>query len=154
MVTLASISAMVIIAFLGWTLFQRVSVDGVERLNNRRRASSRLVSRGEFVDGGRRQAVALALTRSTFIYENADIQSSLDLRWVREIEYDSDLATGLSAGDGTVLRMRAQSRTFEFILPPAMVAQWQNIFPPRQAFKPVAVRYGRAVEVTAPKGEI
>jgi hypothetical protein len=36
---------------------------------------------------------------------------------VREVEYDTELATGLAIADGRVLRLRSHSQTFEFVLP-------------------------------------
>ena len=76
--------------------------------------------------------VALALTGSTFFYENADMQASLDLQWVGEIEYDTNLATGLAITGGKVLRLRCYSKTFEFVLPNDAVARWHMMLPPRR----------------------
>src|SRR5439155_19812244 len=89
-----SIVSVVAVAFLGWNLYRRFGADQIAELNERRRGTSRIVSRGELVDGNRHLAVALAVTQSTFFYENSDMQGSLDLQWVREIEYDTRLATG------------------------------------------------------------
>jgi hypothetical protein len=95
-----------------------------------------MVSRGEFVDGNRHLAVALAVTDSTFFYENSDMQASLDLQWVREIEYDTELATGSAVAGGKVLRLRCYSQTFEFVLPDDLVARWHMMMPPRRAAEP------------------
>jgi hypothetical protein len=133
--TLVSFAALVIVLFLGWNLYRRFGADRISSLNDRRRASSRLVSRGEYVDGSRRLAVALAVTPSTFFYENADMQASVDLHWVQEIEYDTELATGLAAPGGTVLRLRAHSQTFEFVLPEDVVGSWKTMLPARQSSK-------------------
>jgi hypothetical protein len=106
----------------------------------RRRTTSRLVSRGEFVDGNRHLAVALAVTQSTFFYENSEMQASLDLEWVREIEYDTELATGGAVAHGNVLRLRSNSQTFEFVLPEDAVAAWRTTLPPRGAIvRPASV---------------
>jgi hypothetical protein len=131
-----TIAAVVVVAFLGWNLYRRLGVDRIAALNERRRASSRMVSPGEFVDGNRHLAVALAVTPSTFFYENADMQASLDLQWVREIEYDTELATGLAVSSGKVLRMRSGSQTFEFVLPNDVAARWHMMLPPRRAAAP------------------
>ena len=132
MLALISAAAVVAVLFLGWNLYGRFGADRIAQLNDRRRGSSRMVSRGELVDGNRHIAVALAMTPSTFFYENSDMQASLDLQWVREIEYDTELATGGSVAGGKVLRMRSDSQTFEFVLPNDSVARWHMMLPPRR----------------------
>ncbi len=127
-----SIGAAVVVLFLCWNLYRRFGADRIAALSEKRRATSRIVSRGEFFDGNRRIEVALALTKETFYYENADMQASLDLQWVREIEYDTRLATGAAIPDGKVLRLRCYSQTFEFLLPDDVVARWQLMLPPRR----------------------
>jgi hypothetical protein len=126
-----SIVSVIVAGFLGWNLYRRFGTDRIEAFNEKRRATSRLVSRGEFVDGNRHLDVALALTDSTFFYENSDMQASLDLDWVREIEYDTELATGTAPLNGTVLRLRSNSQTFEFVLSNDVVTRWQTMLPPR-----------------------
>ena len=123
----------VAVAFLGWNLYRRFGADRIAELNERRRGSSRMVGRGEFVDGNRHLDVALAVSQSTFFYENADMQASLDLQWVREIEYDTELATGGAVPGGKVLRLRSDSQTFEFVLPNETVARWHMVLPARRA---------------------
>ncbi|MBK5258762.1 MAG: hypothetical protein JJE51_04155 [Thermoanaerobaculia bacterium] len=133
-----SLAAVVVAAFLGWNLYRRFGADRIDAFNEKRRATAKLVSRGEFVDGNRHLEVALAVTQSTFFYENADMQASLDLQWVREIEYDSELATGTAPPAGKVLRLRTNSQAFEFIIPGDMVARWHMMLPPRRAAGPVS----------------
>jgi len=125
--------AIVAVAFLGWNLYQRFGSDRIAELNERRRTTSRITGRGVFVDGNRSIAVAMAVTQSTFIYENARLQASIDLQWVREVEYDTELATGTPVNGGRVLRLRTDSQTFEFILPPGSVARWYLMLPPRRS---------------------
>jgi hypothetical protein len=127
-----SIAAVIVVGFLGWNLLRRFGTDRIEALNEKRRASSRIVSRGEFVDGNRHLDVALSVTSSTFFYENADMEGSLDLQWVREIEYDNELATGTVPPTGKVLRLRSNSQTFEFVLPNDVVSRWHLMLPPRR----------------------
>lgn len=136
MMTYLSIAAVVVVAILGWNLFRRFGVDRIAQFNDKRRATSRMVSPGEFVDGNRHLAVALAVNESTFFYENADMQASLDLQWVREIEYDTELGTGGVAEGGKVLRLRTSSQTFEFVLPNDVVARWHMMLPPRGLMVP------------------
>ena len=127
-----TVLAVVVVALLGWNLYRRFGADRIGELNERRRATSRLVGRGEFVDGNRHLDVALAVTQSTLFYENSDMQASLDLQWVREIEYDTELATGVAVVNGRVLRLRSHSQTFEFVLPHDVVARWHMMLPPRR----------------------
>src|SRR5436309_8198871 len=117
MAALISLAAGVVVALLVWNLYRRFGADRIGEINDRRRSSSRMVGRGEFVDGNRHLAVALAVTQSTFFYENRDMEASLDLQWVREIEYDTELATGSAVAGGKILRLRSDSQTFEFVLP-------------------------------------
>ncbi len=129
----------IVIAFLGWVLWKRLASDRLQVFNDRRRGSSKLVSRGEFVDGSRHLPVALALTDGAFIYENADMEASLERQWIHEIEYDDELATGGAVGDATVLRLRCFSQTFEFVLPSATVPQWKSFLPPHRMSEAAAV---------------
>jgi hypothetical protein len=130
--TLLTVAAVVVVALLGWNLYRRFATDRIAAFNERRRAGSKIVSRGEFVDGNRHLDVALALTQSTLFYENSDMEASIDLEWVREIEYDTELATGLAIANGRVLRLRSQSQMFEFVLPADLVTRWHMLLPPRR----------------------
>ena len=127
-----SLFALIVIGFLGWNLYRRFGADRIGTFTEKRRATSRIVSRGGFVDGARQLEVALALTTSTLFYENADMQASLDLQWVHEIEYDTRLATGLAVAGAKVMRLRCFTRTFEFVLPNDVVARWHMMLPPRR----------------------
>jgi hypothetical protein len=77
MFQLSMIAAFVVIAHLGWNLVTRMAADRIQLFSDRWRSSSRLVSLGEFVDGGRHIPVPLALTQSTFFYENSDRSGAL-----------------------------------------------------------------------------
>jgi len=136
MPTWVLIAAVAVLAVLGWMLYRRLASDRIAKYMEKRRTTSRIVSRGEFVDGNRRLPVALAVTDSTFFYENADMQASLDLQWVREIEYATELVTGTAVAGGKVLRLRCYSETFEFVLPNDVVARWHMMMPPRRAAEP------------------
>lgn len=126
-----SIAAGIIVGALSWNLYRRFATDRIAVFNTRRRASSQLVGRGELVDGNRHLDVALALTPSSFIYENGDMEASLDLERVEAIEYDTELATGLAIEGGKVLRLRCHSNTFEFVLRNDIVERWSTMLPPR-----------------------
>jgi hypothetical protein len=127
-----TVVAVVVVVLLGWNLYRRFATDRIAAFNERRREGSKIVSRGEFVDGNRHLDVALALTGSTLFYENSDMQASIDLEWVREVEYDTELATGLAIENGRVLRLRSQSQMFEFVLPGELVTRWHMLLPPRR----------------------
>ena len=126
------IAAVGLIAVLGWTLYVHVGATRLEAFAARRRPTSRIVSNGEFVDGSRHMKVAMALTSTDLFYENADMEASIDLRWVSEVEYDTCLATGHDVGDGKVLRLRCFSQVFEFILPREAVSRWNVTLPPHR----------------------
>lgn len=130
--TLISIAAVAGVLFLGWNYYRQYGTKRIAGFNEKRRAASRIVGRGEFVDGNRHLDVALALTQSTFFYENVDMEASIDLQWVREIEYDNELATGSVVANGKVLRLRTHSQTFEFVLANDIVPRWHMMLPPRR----------------------
>jgi len=123
------IAAAVVVAVLLWNLSRRIASDRLQVFTDRRRSSSRLVSNGEFVDGNRHVAVVLALTDSSFFYENQDVEASIDLQTVHEVEYADELATGAAIASGKVLRMRCYSQTFEFVLPADVVGKWKLVLP-------------------------
>lgn len=139
MMVWVSVAAVVVTAILVWNLYSRFGTDRIKAINEKRRASSRLVGRAEFIDGNRHLDVAIAVTPTTFFYENADMEASIDLQWVREIEYDSELGTGTTPLHGKVLRLRSHSQTFEFVLPDDVVARWHMMLPPRRAVEPPPV---------------
>jgi hypothetical protein len=127
------IAGIAIVAILGFNLFQRFGSDRIAAFIEKRRKTSRMVGRGEFVDGNRHLEVALALDNDTFFYENGDMQASIDLQWVREIDYDTELATGTMPPAGRVLRLRSNSQAFEFVIPNDDVARWHMMLPPRRS---------------------
>ena len=139
MMTWLSIAAIAVLAFLSWNLYRRFGADRIAALSEKRRPTSRLVSRGQFVDGNRHMEVALALTGSALFYENADMQASIELQWVSEIEYDTQLSTGSAVAGGKVLRLRCYSQLFEFVLPNDEVARWHMNLPPRRPLEPAVV---------------
>jgi hypothetical protein len=131
MLSWLSVVAVVAIAVLCWILYRRAGAFRIAALTDRRRKTSRMVSDGEFVDGSRHLNVVLALTETDLFYENADMEASVDLRWVREVEYDTRLATGHAVEGGKVLRVRCFSQVFEFVLRDDVVARWQQMLPAR-----------------------
>ncbi|HEX7190346.1 MAG TPA: hypothetical protein VF381_02135 [Thermoanaerobaculia bacterium] len=148
MLFLLSVVALGVIGTLGWGIYQRIAASRLDAIANKRRATSRIVSSGEFVDGSRHLKVAIALTSTDLFYENADLKAYIDLRLVQEVEYDSCLATGREAVGGKVLRIRCYSQLFEFILPNEVVPKWHLLLPQR---RPVDLPAATAPEATAPE---
>ena len=132
MFALLSIGGVVIVAMLVWNLRKRFAADGIRRFKDGRRASSRLVSSADFIDGSRRLPVSLALNTVALYYENSDMQASLDLDWIQEVDYANELVTGQDVGHGKVLRLRCFSQVFEFILAADAAQQWQAVLPARR----------------------
>ena len=135
MMALLSIAAGVVVALLAWNLIRRLGSDRIGALMEKRRATSRFVCRGELVDGNRHLDVALAVTQSTLFYENANMQASIDLQWIREIEYDTALATGTAPPAGRVLRLRSNSQMLEFVVAADVMPRWHLMLPPRRPGK-------------------
>lgn len=131
MLTLLALAAVVALGPLAWKLYQSAGAGRIGALNDKRRATSRIVSRAEFADGSRRMEVALALTKTTLFYENRGMRGALDLQWVREIEYCDTLSGGTGVSGREVLMLRTGSQAFEFVLPKDEAARWHLMLPPR-----------------------
>lgn len=123
------VAATAAIGVLLWILSRRLTSDQLQVLNDQRRPASRIVGRGEFIDGSRRLEVALALTSTAFYYESSTVQASLDLEWIEEVDYDTNLATGRSITGGKVMRLRCHRQVFEFVLPENAAAAWETALP-------------------------
>ena len=129
-----TVVGLVVLAALIVLFIRTRSKDLLEDLMNKRRASSKLVSRAEYVEGMERIPVALALTDQMFYYENPDFQALFDLAMIDEIEYDDELATGRHLEHGCrALRLRSHGTTFDFVLAPDVCAKWMAALPPRRA---------------------
>lgn len=105
--------------------------DLVGAMLEKRRASSTLASRAEYVEGVERIPVALSLTADSLYYENPDLEASFELRRLDEIEYSDELTTGIEAHGCRVLRLRSHGAAFEFLLEKAEAAKWQTALPAR-----------------------
>lgn len=114
------------------SLGKRMAADRIGVFSEKRRGTSLIVSRGELVDGNRHLEVALALTDSVFIYENADLEGCLERSMIHEVEYEDELSTGQPVRGGKVLRLRCFSTTFEFVIPGGDARQWQAVLPPHR----------------------
>lgn len=132
MLATVTLVGLVVLVALIWLFLKTRSKDLIEEMIAKRRGSSRLVCRAEFVEGLERLAVALSLANDRIIYENPDLDAYLELRHLEEIEYDDETATGHPV-EGRILRLRSHGHTFEFILDPATARQWEAMLPPRRA---------------------
>ena len=134
MVGTVTVVGLVVLAGLIVLFMRTRTSDLIAELMNKRRASSKLVSRADYVEGLERIPVALALTDDMFYYENSDFNALFELRTIDEVEYDDELATGRSVDHGCrALRLRSHGTTFEFILGPDLCAKWMEALPPRRA---------------------
>jgi len=129
--TVVTIVGLAVLAALIWILMRMRSKDQIEEKMAKRRDSARLVSRADFVEGLERIPVALALTNDSIVYENPDIDASLDLKQIEEVEYDNETSTG-QVLDGNALRLRSHGHTFEFVLDPDSTGKWKAILPARR----------------------
>ena len=103
----------------------------------KRRASAKLVSRADYVEGAEKIPVAIALTNDTFYYENPDLEASFDLNRVDEIEYSDELVTGANHNESTrVLRLRSHGAAFEFLLEQPEAKKWMDALPARSTGQP------------------
>jgi hypothetical protein len=119
------------LAILVWVFLRVRSQDLLGDLMAKRKASSKIVSPAHYMEGIERIPVALALTDNTFYYENPDLEASLDLAQLEEVEYDDETATGHHV-TGKALRLRSHGHCFEFLLDDATAREWQKLLPPHQ----------------------
>jgi hypothetical protein len=129
--TMVTIVGLAVLAVLIWFFIRTRSKDLLEEKMARRRGSSRLVSRADLVEGMQRIPVSLALTNEAIYYENPDLDASLDLSHIEEVEYDNETATG-QVLDGNALRLRSHGHTFEFVLDPDSTGKWREMLPARR----------------------
>lgn len=113
--------------------------DQLDVFLKKRQATSKLVSRADYMEGMERIPVVVALTGDTFYYENPDLEASFELARVDEIEYDDELATGKNMPETCrVLRLRSHGAAFEFLLEKAEAAKWAAALPARRIGEPRA----------------
>lgn len=105
--------------------------DVLGALMDKRRVSSKLVTRADYVEGREQIPVALSITADSLYYENPDMEASFELSRLDEIEYADDLATGRDVHGCRVLRLRSHGAAFEFLLDKADCDKWMAVLPPR-----------------------
>jgi hypothetical protein len=127
-IEILTVLGVVVLAGLVWFFIRTLSHDRLDAIIKKRMATAKLVTPADYVEGGTHIPVALALDEKCLYYENVDLQASLDLDRIEEVEYDDELATG---GDvhGRVLRLRSHGHTFEFILDNPTAARWSAVLP-------------------------
>ena len=102
-------------------------------LVEKRRSSSKLVTRADYVEGAELIPVAVALTNDSLYYENPDLEASFELNRIDEIEYSDELMTGKNhRDDARVLRLRSHGQTFEFLMDKADAQKWEATLTPRR----------------------
>ena len=133
MLSTVTVVGVVVLAVLVWILIRTRSKDMIIELMSKRAASSKIVSRADYVEGLNRIPVALSLTDESLYYENPDLQASFELKNIEEIEYDDELATGRPVERGCrALRLRSHGATFEFVLDPIDCQKWAALLPARR----------------------
>jgi hypothetical protein len=131
--TTITVAGLVIAAALVWFFLRTRSADMIGEMMEKRRASARIVSRADYVEGMEKIPVAIALTDDSFYYENPDLQASFDLNRIDEVEYTDELSTGKEVAHGcSALRLRSHGTVFEFVMPVADCNRWKAILTPRQ----------------------
>jgi hypothetical protein len=101
-------------------------------LMEKRKSTSRVVSRADFVEGNESVPVALSLSSDTLYYENPDLEASFELARIDEVEYDDELTTGKNVNaHQSVLRLRSHGRSFEFVLEKTEQPKWSAVLPPK-----------------------
>lgn len=128
-----------VIALTLWYLRSRQQ-DQFGLLIAKRRATATIVSPAHLIDGSNHIPVALALEKQQISYENSDLDATLDLDQIDEVEYGSDLVNGGTANKGSVLRLRAHGRAIEFLLDTVSAEQWSLRLPPHRMNEAGAVR--------------
>jgi hypothetical protein len=112
--------------------------DRIDKILAKHRSSAKVCSRANLVEGMEMIPVAVALKGDAIYYENADIQASIELPFIEEVEYDDETDTGHTI-PGKVLRIRAHNHVFEFDLNLAAARQWETALPARRIARARAV---------------
>jgi hypothetical protein len=137
--TTITVVGLVVLAGLVWLFMRTRQRDLIADIMAKRKASSKLVVRADYIEGLEKMPVALSLTGTAIYYQNPDMEASFDLKDIEEIEYDDELATGRSVTHGCrALRLRSHGHTFEFVLQPADCQQWMAALPAHHADEPTA----------------
>ncbi|HEX3071046.1 MAG TPA: hypothetical protein VHX14_20935 [Thermoanaerobaculia bacterium] len=133
-----TIGGVVVLAVLLWVYLRMRSKDRIDEILARHRSSASVCTRANLMEGMEMIPVALALKNDAIYYENSDLQASIELALIEEVEYDDETATGHTM-PGKVLRIRAHNHVFEFALDLPTARQWEAALPPRRIDRAQAV---------------
>lgn len=123
--------ALLALGGLAWW-FTRVRVeDRLSAILTNGRSLSTISSRAQLIDGANHVPVALTLDPRRITYRSSDLDASIDVHDIDEVEYGSDMMTG-GIADGAVLRLRTHGRAFEFVLDMAAAERWSHQLPPHR----------------------
>jgi len=129
--TLVFLAAAVALTALFWWYRRLREDDQLQAFLLHDGALATMASRAHLIDGSNHIPVALKLDAQHITYQNRDLDASIDIGQIDEVEYGSDLVTGHIA-NGAVLRLRSHGRTFEFILDLAVADRWSHRLPPHR----------------------
>lgn len=121
--------AIILVAAVVWMIHHRR--DEARFAAAAARPGAMIVSHAQLIDGRNHIPVALTLGRQQILYGNADLDASIDIVQIDEVEYGSDLVSG-GIADGAVLRLRSHGRATEFILDMAAANRWSALLPPHR----------------------
>jgi hypothetical protein len=124
-----SVSVLAVIALTMW--YTRLRAQDRMAAILATRGDAMIASAAQLIDGANHIPVALSLDVLTISYTNADLDASIDVQQIDEVEYGSDLVTG-GIAHGAVLRLRSHGRAFEFVLDSAAAARWSHRLPPHR----------------------
>lgn len=123
--------AIVAVAALVWWYRRSRLNDSFDGIILRHRPTAKISTRAELVDGRNHIPVALTLEQGQIFYENEDLNATLDIDQLDEVEYATDLLTG-AIKNGAVLRLRAHGRAIEFVLDRTSAEKWSELLPPHR----------------------
>jgi len=118
------IVGVLVLAVLAWRYRVARSKDTFAELIRLRKTTARISSMAQLVDGMNHIPVALTLDKSQIFYESDILQAKLEIASLDEVEYDSEQGTGKN-----ILRLRAHSQSFQFILDPSSARDWAALLP-------------------------
>jgi len=133
-----TVVGVVVLVVLIWLFVRLRGKDRVEEVLAKYRGTARVCSRACLLEGMEQIPVALVLTADVIYYENSDLQASIELPLIEEVEYDDETATGHTVA-GKVLRLRAHNHVFEFTLDLATAKAWEAALPARRIDQAKAV---------------
>ena len=123
-----TVVGVVVLVVLIWFFIRLRGKDRVEEVLAKHRGTARVCSRACLLEGMEQIPVALVLTAEAIYYENSDLQASIELPLIEEVEYDDETATGHTVA-GKVMRLRAHNHVFEFTLDLPTARQWEAALP-------------------------